>query len=119
MKYNSWYNSSLIYFYYTLSNLSFWLDEEIKENNINPSNILNRKQKLKKILDDTDKEKFDELVKYEEANYKIKSKISIKNVMELKDYYIHQQDTQIIFVAEINDLEQEMDQKKQRLAELK
>ena len=71
------------------------------------------------MTDDKDKLKSDELEKYEEANYKLKSKISIKNIIEIKDYYIHQQDTQTIFIAEISDLEKEMDEKKQRLSQLK
>ena len=49
----------------------------------------------------------------------MKSRFSIKSIIDIKDYYMHQQDTKFIFTAEINDLEQEIEQKKQKLAVLK
>lgn len=95
------------------------VDDEYKEIEYNPSNLIKRKQKTRKIIDEKEKQKPEELEKYEEVNRKIKTKFAIKSILEMKDYYIHQQDTQMIFTAEIIDLEQELDQKQKSLLELK
>lgn len=45
------------------------------------------------------------------------SKISVRNIIDLKDYYIHQQDTQSILIREIQDLENEKEHKKRKVLE--
>lgn len=59
------------------------------------------------------------LEKYENDCKRITSTISVKNILELKDYYFHQQDTQSMLVHEIREYEIEKEQKKLKLMQMK
>jgi len=39
------------------------------------------------------------------------SKVSVRNILDLKDYYFHQQDTQILLMNEIKEMEAEKEAK--------
>lgn len=76
--------------------------------------IQKRKSKPKRVMASKDEEHKEQLEKYENDCHRIKSKIAVKNILELKDYYLHQQDTQVILMKEIEELEQEKENKKQK-----
>lgn len=86
---------------------------------MSPVNSGRRKSKFKVISDAQEKQQKMILEKYENDSRKITSKISVKNILELKDYYMHQQDTQVVLMHEIQDLEQEKENKLKHIQQLK
>jgi uncharacterized membrane protein len=59
------------------------------------------------------------LEKFENDSMKIVSNVAVGSIVELKDFYVHQQDTQAILVEEIKYLDQEKEQKKNKIKYLK
>jgi hypothetical protein len=59
------------------------------------------------------------LERYENDCKKITSTISVKNILELKDYYFHQQETQSMLMQEIREYEKEKEDKKLKLVQIK
>lgn len=45
--------------------------------------------------------------------------MSVSNILDLKDYYLHQQNTQSVLINEIKELEQEKEDKRKKTQELK
>ena len=60
----------------------------------------------------------EKLEKYENDSKRITSSVSVKNILELKEYYFHQQKTQNMLMQEIKDLEKEREAKIKKSEEL-
>mmetsp|Transcript_3916 Transcript_3916/g.3672 ORF Transcript_3916/g.3672 Transcript_3916/m.3672 type:complete len:180 (-) Transcript_3916:456-995(-) len=78
-----------------------------------------RKRAKTNKLFDMDTKSAEKLEKYESDYKKVISRTQVRNVLELKDYYFHQQSTQKLLMEEIKDLEKERESKKDQLDKLK
>ncbi|CAI2359355.1 unnamed protein product [Moneuplotes crassus] len=94
-------------------------DDSIKKVNEQAFAMQPRKRAKTNKLFDMDTKSAEKLEKYESDYKKVISRTQVRNVLELKDYYFHQQSTQKLLMEEIKDLEKERESKKDQLDKLK